>query len=70
MDPQLGIAILIAIILFLISRVYTRVLTRVQLTFRSQNRVPIHQWMWVESTRFTIRVGGVHTGGESGLNPG
>ena len=28
------------------------------------NRVPIHQWMWVESTR----VGGVHTGGESGLN--
>ena len=23
--------------------------------------------MWVESTRITIRVGGVHTGGESGL---
>ena len=35
------------------------------------NRVPIHQWMWVESIWVTIRVGGVHTGGkiqvESGL---
>ena len=31
------------------------------------NRIPIHQWMWVESVQFTIRVGGVHTGGESGL---
>ena len=28
------------------------------------NQVPIYQWMWVE---VTIRVGGVHTGGKSGL---
>ena len=33
------------------------------------NRVPIHRWMWVESTRITIRVGGVHTGSGSELNP-
>ena len=26
--------------------------------------------MWVDSTQVTIRVGGIHTGGESGLNPG
>ena len=39
--------------------------------FRSRTEFdPIHQWMWVESTRVTIQVGGVHTGGESGLNPG
>ena len=31
------------------------------------NRVPIHQWKWVESIWVTIQVGGVHTGGESGL---
>ena len=36
------------------------------------NRVPIHQWMWIESTRVTIQGGGVHTERiqvESGLKP-
>ena len=49
----------------------TRVLTQVRL-FSGQSCavVKIHQWMWVESIRVAIRVGGVHTGDESGLNPG
>ena len=51
---------------YLYSLVYTRVLTRVQLTSGCELS-PIHQWMWVESTRVAIRVGGVHTVGESGL---
>ena len=50
-----------------ISPVYTRVLTRVKLTSGCKPRVPIHQWMWVESTS---GLGVFITGGESGLNPG
>ena len=51
--------------------VYLRVLTRVQLALVA-NRVPIHQWVWVESIQVTIWVGGmgtlIHTGGKSRLN--
>ena len=51
------------------NQVYTRVLTRVQLTSGHE----LSSSSPVESIRVTIWVGGgggVHTGGESGLNPG
>ena len=54
---------------FVVSLVYTRVLTRVQLTSGPEpiSNPPMDgiELIWV-----TIRVGGVHTGGNSGLNPG
>ena len=31
------------------------------------NRVPIHQWMCIESIQVTIQVGGVHTDGVQSL---
>ena len=50
------------------SCVYTRVLTRVQLTSCRElsSNPPIDV---VESIRVIVWVGGVHTGGESGLEP-
>ena len=55
-----------------ISLDYTRILTRVQLDhFWSRTEFQFtNGCACVESTRFTIRLGGVHTGGESGSNLG